>query len=74
MNEKNITDLLGLLTTMANEIKALKAWKSELDSKNKAEEEAQAASQAEFEKFINQRRAEEAKRAADAEELKKLMI
>ena len=74
MNEKSIRDLLGLLTTMADEIKSLKTWRAEQDQRQ-AEEDAKAEeSQREFENFIRQRRAEEAQQAKDAEELKKMMM
>lgn len=67
-------ELVKILTQMSSDIDELKKWKSELDARVKAEDEAQAASQVEFEKFIADKKSEEAKRAADAEALKAMMM
>ena len=67
-------ELVKILTQMSSDIDELKKWKSELDARVKAEDEAQAASQVEFEKFIADNKSEEAKRAADAEALKAMMM
>lgn len=74
MNEKSIKNIIDLLTVMSEEIKDLKQWRAEQEQRQ-AEEDAKAEeSQREFEDFINRRRAEEKKRAEDAEKLKKFMM
>lgn len=74
MNEKNITDLLALLTTMADEIKNLKAWRNEQTQKQAEEEAEREQSNTEFENWLNERRAQEQREQQSAEELKKLMM
>ena len=67
-------ELIKILSEMHQDIEALKMWKYEQDTRLKEADEEAARTQAEFEKFINQRKSEEARRAADEAELKKMMI
>ena len=74
MNETTIKNLLNLLTILSAEVKELKQWKAEQDNRIKADEEEQRFAQAEFEKFIAERRAAESKRAADEAKLREKMV
>ncbi len=67
-------ELISFLSKLAADVSELKQWKTEQDSKIKAETDEAEASLKEFEKFIKQRKSEEAKRAADEEELRKMMM
>ena len=67
-------ELVKFLVSMKTDIETLKAWKAEQDNRIKEEEEQQKFAQAEFDKFIAQRRGEEAKRAADEKRLREKMI
>lgn len=65
---------INFLTELAQDVHELKAWKSEQDTRQKEAQAEAEATQKEFEKFIKQRKSEEAKRAADEEALRKMMI
>lgn len=74
MNEELLTQISNAITVMANEIKSLKEWRNGIDQQCKEEDAKAEETKREFEKFISERKAEEARRAADADELKKMMM
>ena len=73
MNEKNIQDLLGLLTTMTDEIKSLKAWRNEITQRQAEEDAAQEQSSIEFTNWLNDRKAREQHEQEQARLLRDMM-
>ncbi len=71
---EQLKQLLDLLHGMAHDVESLKAWRDEQTAKIKAEEEEAEATQREFDEFIERRKAEEAKRAADEAALRLMMM
>ena len=74
MNEKQVTDLLAIVTDMAKEIKSLCAWREEVTKRQEAEDAAANASLTEFENWLADRRKNEAQEAEDAARLKEMMM
>lgn len=74
MNEKNISDLLGLLTIMTDEIKALKSWKNEQTQRQAEEDAAQEQSSIEFTNWLNDRKAKEQHEEEQTRLLRDMMV
>ena len=74
MDEKVLEKIGEAITTLAAEVKALKDWRNAQEVAAKEAEEEQRFAQAEFEKFIAERRAAESKRAADEAKLREKMV
>lgn len=74
MNEKQITDLLAIVTDMAKKIKSLCAWREEVTKRQEAADAESQAGLTEFENWLSDRRKNEAQEAEDAARLKEMMI
>ena len=74
MNEKQVNDLLAIVTDMAKEIKSLCAWREEVTKRQEAEDAAANASLTDFDNWLADRNKEEQREAEDAAKLREMMM